>query len=199
VRVAGGCPVYAHSQEQLMSNSPMTAFAQAALAISDLLAAKFSGTKFGGSIPRVVKVQAPQVPSTGGGKQARESIVLMPETGDNAHAITAGFVDVGLRAVELRTYAAVSGPYQQRHGRPLDLPKAEYDAFLTEVKNFLTPEGYVIKTIDASDQEAKAARVQRAEEAQAKASGGGGAPVGVIIGVIAVVTVVAVAAMFLLK
>jgi len=179
-------------------NSPMTAFAQAALAISDLLAAKFSGTKFGGSIPRVVKVQAPQVPSTGGGKQARESIVLMPETGDNSQAITAGFVDVGLRAVELRTYAAVAGPYQQRHGRNLDLPKAEYDAFITELKNFLQPEGYVIKMIDASDQEAKAARVQRAEEAQSKTKGGG-APVGVIIAVIAIITVGVVAAMFLLK
>ncbi len=180
-----------------MSNSPMTAFAQAALAISDLLAAKFSGTKFGGSVPRVVRVQAPQVPSTGGGKQARESVVLMPETGDQSQAITAGFVDVGLRAVELRTFAAVSGPYAQRFGKALDLPKKEYDAFIEELKNFLQPEGYVIKIVDASDQEAKAARVQRAEEAHQK--GGGTNMTPIIIGAIVVVTAVVVAAMFMLK
>ncbi len=180
-----------------MSNSPMTAFAQAALAVSDLLAAKFSGTKFGGSIPRIVKVQAPQVPSTGGGKQARESIVLMPENGDTTHAITAGFIDVGLRAIELRAFNAVAGPYQQRHGRVLDLPKTEYEAFVTELKNFLGAEGYVIKMIDASDQESKAQRVQRAEEAQAKASGG--APIGAIVGVVVIFAIGAAAAFFLLK
>jgi len=180
-----------------MSNSPMTAFAQAALAVSDLLAAKFSGTKFGGSVPRVVKVQAPQVPSTGGGKQARESIVLMPETGDSTQAITAGFVDVGLRAVELRTFAAIAGPYQQRFGRPLDLPKPQYDAFIGEVKSFLGSEGYVIKVIDASDQEAKAQRAQQAEDAAAKS--GGGLPVGAIVGVVVVLAIGAAAAFFLLK
>ena len=45
-----------------MAQQAMTAFAQAALAVSDLVAAKFSGTRLGGSIPRVIKVQAPNVP-----------------------------------------------------------------------------------------------------------------------------------------
>ena len=139
-----------------MSNSPMTAFAQAALAVSDLLAAKFAGTKFGGSVPRVVKVQAPQGPSTGGGKKARESIVLMPESGDSSQALTAGFIDVGLRAVELRTFEAVAGPYKERFGRVLDLPKPEYEKFIGELKSFLGGEGYVIKMVDADAAAAKA-------------------------------------------
>lgn len=179
-----------------MSNSPMTAFAQAALAVSDLLAAKFAATKFGGSVPRVVKVQAPQGPSTGGGKKARESIVLMPESGDTSQALTAGFIDVGHRAVELRTFEAVARPYKERFGRVLDLPKSEYEKFLGEFKSFLGDQGYVIKMVDADAAAAKAARVQRAEEAQAKA---GGAPVGLIIGAVVAVAVVGAAAFFQLK
>jgi len=178
-----------------MYNSPMTAFAQAALAVSDLLAAKFAGTKFGGSVPRVVKVQAPQGPSTGGGKKARESIVLMPESGDSSQALTAGFIDVGLRAVELRTFEAVAGPYKERFGRVLDLPKPEYEKFIADLKGFLGGEGYVIKMVDADAVAAKAARVQRAEEAASKA---GGPPMGLIIGIAAVVVIGAVA-FFLLK
>lgn len=179
-----------------MSNSPMTAFAQAALAISDVLSMKFASTRFSGSIPRVVKVQAPQVQSTGGGKQARESIVLMPESGDTTQALTAGFIDVGLRAVELRTYAAVAGPHQQRFGRALDLPKAEYDAFIGALKAFFGPEGYVIKVIDIAEQEAKAHRVQQAEAAASKS---GLVPVAAIVGVVVVVGLGAVLAFFALK
>jgi hypothetical protein len=141
----------------------MTAFAQAALAISDLVAAKFSGMRFSGAIPRVVKVQAPNVPSTGGGKQARESVILVPENGDTAHALIAGFIDVGLRAVELRTHAAVAAAYQQRHGVALDLPRAEYDNFVRELESFLGGEGYVIKRVDVSDVAAKAALAARTE------------------------------------
>jgi hypothetical protein len=179
-----------------MSNSPMTAFAQAALAVSDLLAAKFAGTKFGGSVPRVVKVQAPQGPSTGGGKKARESIVLMPESGDSSQALTAGFIDVGLRAVELRTFEAVAGPYKERFGRVLDLPKPEYEKFIGELKSFLGGEGYVIKMVDADAAAAKAQRVQRAEEAASKP---GGPPVALIVGGLAAVVVIGAVAFFLLK
>jgi len=137
-----------------MAQQAMTAFAQAALAVSDLVAAKFSNTRFGGSIPRIIKVQAPNVPSTGGGKQARESVILIPESGDTAHAVTAGFIDVGLRAVELRTFAALDQTYQQRHKVKLDIPRSEYDAFVKELQGFLGGEGYVVKMIDVSEQEA---------------------------------------------
>lgn len=182
-----------------MAQQAMTAFAQAALAVSDLVAAKFSGTKFGGSIPRVIKVQAPNVPSTGGGKQARESVILLPENGDTSQAITAGFIDVGLRAVEIRTYAALNQTYEQRHKTKLDLPRAEYDAFVKELQSFLGGEGYVVKTVDVSEQEAKAAKANAAS-ANASSEGGGGskAPL-IVVGVVVVLGVVAIAAMMLMK
>lgn len=181
-----------------MAQQAMTAFAQAALAVSDLVAAKFSGTKFGGSVPRIVKVQAPNVPSTGGGKQARESVILMPETGDTAQAITAGFIDVGLRAVELRTFAALDQTYQQRHKTKLDMPKAEYDAFVKEVQSFLGAEGYVVKMIDVTEQDAKAARGAAHEQAAADATSGG-SKLPILIGAIGVVVAIGVVAVILLK
>jgi hypothetical protein len=181
-----------------MAQQAMTAFAQAALAVSDLVAAKFSSTKFGGSIPRVVKVQAPNVPSTGGGKQARESVNLVPESGDTSQAVTAGFIDVGLRAVELRTYAALSQTYEQRHKTKLDLPRAEYDAFVKEMQGFLGGEGYIVKMVDVTEQNAKAAKAEAASQnASAEASGGSKAPL--IIVVVGLIAIVGIAAVFLVK
>lgn len=180
-----------------MSNQPMTAFAQAALAVSDLVAAKFSGTKFGGSLPRIVKVQAPNVPSTGGGKQARESVILLPENGDTAQAVTAGFIDVGLRSVELRTFNALNATYMQRHGRPLDIPRDQYDAFVAELQGFLGGEGYIVKMHDVSDQEAKAQKAQKAEDNAV--AGSGGVPMGGIIALVGIIVVGIVAAIVLLR
>jgi hypothetical protein len=180
-----------------MAQQAMTAFAQAALAVSDLVAAKFSGTKFGGSVPRVIKVLAPNVPSTGGGKQARESVILQPENGDTSQAVTAGFIDVGLRAVELRTFAALDQTYQQRHKKSLDLPRAEYDAFVKELQGFLGGEGYVVKMVDVSEQEAKAARAQASSDNAAAEPSGSKAPL--VIVVVGVIAIVAIAAVMLLK
>ena len=175
-----------------MAQQAMTAFAQAALAVSDLVAAKFSSTRFSGGVARVVKVQAPNVPSTGGGKQARESVILLPETGDTAQAVTVGFIDVGLRGVELRTYAAVAAAYEQRHKTRLDLPKAEYEAFTKELQAFLGGEGYVVKSVDVADVNAKAAKAARSEENAATSQGPGKATLLIGLGLVVLVGVVAV-------
>ncbi len=179
-----------------MAQQAMTAFAQAALAVSDLVAAKFANVKFGGAVPRVVKVQPPNVPSTGGGKQARESVVLLPENGDTSQALTAGFIDVGLRAVELRTWAALASAYEQRHKQKLDLPRAEYDNFSAELQKFLGGEGYVIKTVDVADVEAKAARAARSAE---NATEGGGSKTAMFVGIGVVVALGVVAALLVLR
>ncbi len=178
-----------------MSQQAMTAFAQAALAVGDLVGAKFAGMKFTGRVARLVKVQTPNVPSTGGGKQARESVVLVPENGESSQALTAGFIDVGLRAVELRTYAAVASAYHQRHKETLDLQKAEYDNFSKELQAFLGNEGYVVKIVDVGDVEAKAAKAARSEQDASSQGANGklmlvsGLVVVVVAGLIAVMLV----------
>lgn len=153
-----------------MTQPVMTAFAQAALKVSDLVGARFSSTRFSGSVTRVVKVQAPNVPSTGGGKQARESIVLMPENGDTSQALTCGFIDVGLRSVEIRDHAALAVVAGQRGGSPLDIPKGEYDAFVRDLQAFLGGEGYICKLIEEREQVRKAATGARDRVEDAGAS-----------------------------
>ena len=178
----------------------MTAFAQAALAASDLIVQKFAATKFTGNVTRVVHVEAPNVESTGGGKQARESIVLKPESGDAAGAITCGFLDIGLRSCELRSYASLAMLHRQRFGTAqqtaLDLHQSEYDKFLGELKEMLDGEGFIVRLVEPVEQQAKAVAA-----GNVPAQGGGGSSMGVMIaiGVVAALVVVGVAVMVMLK
>lgn len=170
----------------------MTAFAQAALATSDLINTKFGGTKFAGTTSRIVQVEAPKVESTGGGKQARESIVLRPESGDPGGSITAGFLDVGLRSCELRTYAALNDTHRQRFGTALDLHQSEYDKFIGELSSLLEAEGYVIKVVGPEERQAKAAAAEASEK-------GGNLGVMIAVGAVAGLVGIGLLAMMLLK
>lgn len=171
----------------------MTAFAQAALATSDLINNKFKDTKLAGNTPRTVVVEAPQVESTGGGKQARESIILRPENGEAKDTITCGFLDVGLRSCELRSYATLNMNHRQRFGTALDLHQSEYDKFLGELASLLEQEGYVIKVVRPEEQQAKVA----AAGASPAASSNTG--VMIAIGAVAALVVVAVVVLLVLK
>ena len=178
----------------------MTAFAQAALAASDLIVQKFAATKFSGAVPKVVHVEAPNVESTGGGKQARESIVLRPENGDSAGGITCGFLDIGLRSCELRSFASLSMLHRQRFQTAFDLRQNEYDKFLGELKEMLEQEGFVIKIVEPDEQQAKAAAAGNLPQ-RANAGGGSSTNMALMIGigVVAALVVVGVVVMFALK
>lgn len=171
----------------------MTAFAQAALAASDLIMNKFASTKFAGQVPRVVVVEAPQMESTGGGKQARESIVLRPESGDASGSITCGFLDIGLRSCELRSYGTLAVLQKQRFQTTLDLQQTEYEKFLAELIAMLEGEGFVIKVVEPDEQKAKAQAAGNAPEKPANM----GLMIG--IGAVAALIVVAVVVLLILK
>jgi hypothetical protein len=170
----------------------MTAFAQQALATSELVSAKFANTTFTGPVPRAVKVVAPNVESTQGGKQARESINLVPTDNDPSRTITCGFLDVGLRSAEIRSYAALNMLHRQRHSQALDLHQSEYEKFVGALKAVLEDEGYAFKIIEPEEQQAKAL----VDQSQSK--GVSMAPM-IAIGAVAAVIVVAVVALLLLR
>ena len=174
----------------------MTAFAQAALAASDLIMQKFHETKFSGAVTRIVNVEAPNVESTGGGKQARESIVLRPENGDVAGSITCGFLDIGLRSCELRSYASLSMLQRQRFQTALDLHQSEYEKFLGELVGMLEAEGFVIKMIEPEEQQAKAVAAGNAGPA---AKSGGNLGLMIAMGAVAALVVVGVVVLILLR
>jgi hypothetical protein len=155
-----------------VTQAPMTAFAQAALDVSVIVAAKFQRTRFGGAVPRSVKVQPPGMASTGGGKQARESVVLAPDDGDSSQSLTVGFIDIGLRAAELRTYGVVEQLFKERFGSACDIPRSQYDAFTKEFEAFLSGEGFIIKIVDVEDR----ARKDNRADAVAPASSSGSMP-----------------------
>lgn len=169
----------------------MTAFAQAALAASDLINNKFQSTKFSGNVTRTCVVEALHTESTGGGKQARESIMLRPENGDAKDTITCGFLDVGLRSCELRSYAALNMLHRQRYNAALDLHQSEYDKFLGELTQLLDNEGFVTKIVEPEEQQAKAKA--------ANSDKGGNAGLMMAIGVVAGLIVVAVVVMLAMK
>ena len=168
----------------------MTAFAQATVAACDLIEARFANTRFTGAVARVVKIEAPFVESTGGGRQARESIVLKAANDDAAHNVTAGFVDVGLRSCELRSYDALNLLFRQRFGRALDLYQSEYDRFAAELRELLEKEGFAFKVVEADEQRAKADAVAE------KTSNTG---VMVALGVVAAIVVIGIAVVMLLR
>lgn len=170
----------------------MTAFAQATVAACDLIEARFANTRFTGAVARLVKIEAPFVESTGGGRQARESIVLKAANDDAAHNVTAGFVDVGLRSCELRSYDALNLLYRQRFGRALDLHQSEYDRFAAELKELLEKEGFAFKVVEADEQRAKADAVAAGE----KSSNTG---VMVALGVVAAIVVIGICVVMALR
>lgn len=170
----------------------ITAFAQATVAACDLIETKFASTRFTGAVARRVKVDAPMMESTGGGKQARESIVLKADSGDPAHNVTCGFLDVGLRSCEVRSYAALNLLHRQRFQSALDLYQSEYDKFLEELKALLEPEGFAFKVVEAEEQRAKAGPAATAGE-------GAGAGAMVAVGVIAALILIGIVVLFALK
>jgi hypothetical protein len=171
----------------------MTAFAQAAMNMSVLINTKFADTRFSGKLTRQPKVEAPHTESTGGGKQARESIVLRSESGSPKETITCGFLDVGLRACELRSFSLLKQLNKERHNAELDLNQSEYDKFLGELEEILAGQGFVVKILQA---EGSGAGVAAPKAAQ---TGGGNTGVMIAVGALVALIVVGIIAVFAMK
>jgi hypothetical protein len=132
-----------------MSEAPRTLFASAAIRIAGTLVAEVHKVRLGRAPVRVVKVLEPEGPSTAGGKLARLSIVLAPETGDGK-ALMCGWIDVGSSLAELRSFEALAEQFKSRHGRPIDIDRAAYENMLATVRAFLERECYTVTTSSAA-------------------------------------------------
>ena len=95
----------------------------------------------------IAELAEPMGPSTGGGKQALQSITVISGAGER---LTIGRVDQVRRSVMLRSYHAVSSMHSQRYDRPLPVSKEDYDRFLETIGPFfkamqfgITEERYV--------------------------------------------------------
>ncbi|CAN5906780.1 hypothetical protein BH11MYX4_BH11MYX4_61030 [soil metagenome] len=82
-----------------------------------------------GAADYVVELSVPEGPSTGGGKQARQNLRLVPRRKGYA-MIIAGTVDPVLSTAELRTFEHVAILHELRYQKPLEISGEEYDDFL---------------------------------------------------------------------
>jgi hypothetical protein len=110
-----------------------TMHAQQGFEFADVFAYKFEGRTVG-SPPRHLVLREPDGPSTAGGKQARQALVLQNEAGD---ALVCGWVNLSEKTAEVRSHAYLRQQFLQRKGAPIDVPHAEYEALIKEVAAFL--------------------------------------------------------------
>ena len=112
-----------------------TAFSNKAALIADLIKATFSRRSYG-TAPYRLRVDEPDGPSTGGGRQARQPISLVASM-DSAPAVVCGWVDVAKKESQLRSYAVVAKRHKSRYGADLDINEDEYERFLNELVDTL--------------------------------------------------------------
>lgn len=77
----------------------------------------------------VVELSVPEGPSTGGGRQARQNLRLVPRRPGYA-AVIAGVVDPVVSTAELRQHEHVALLHELRYKQPLEITPEEYQSFL---------------------------------------------------------------------
>ena len=112
-----------------------TVHAQQAFELSDLFAYKFDPIVFGKPHARRLQLREPDGPSTAGGRQARQSIVLVAD--HDQETLVCGWLDVARKRSELKSWSSLSAQYQQRFQRALNLEQHEYERALRELETFL--------------------------------------------------------------
>lgn len=112
-----------------------TKIANQAASLSKLVAKEFGELRIGAG-EYAVELPAPEVPSTGGGAQARQNIRLVPRDGDLGQ-VMAGIVDPVTLTADLRTFDHVAMLHENRYKRPLLITAEEYASFLTKLDTCL--------------------------------------------------------------
>lgn len=125
-----------------------TVHAQQAMEITDLFSYKFGALRFGTATPRRLKLLEPDGPSTAGGKQARQSLVLQTDD-DPQKGLMLGWIDTAQSRSEVKALGALERLHQQRFGAPLDLGEAEYRRMVDELAGFLKIQRISVTEVDA--------------------------------------------------
>jgi translation initiation factor IF-2 len=122
-----------------------TQVAQGAYDFARYFTSTFANARFGRAVPRRAELQAPEGMSTGGGRAARQSIVLIADTssgqagpGGGPPTLTVGWVEVSARRAQIRTHRALAAVHRARfRDRLLDIDEESYTAFLNQTVELL--------------------------------------------------------------
>ncbi len=123
-----------------------TMFSSRAVLIADQLRDKFSRRFFGRPPYRVLRIDAPEGPSTAGGLLARQAISLVSRQGA-APSVVCGWVDTSKSEAQLRGYDSVVRRYESHHGTELDLSAEHYERFLDDVVETLSSGGIKVRVL----------------------------------------------------
>lgn len=108
-----------------------TRIANQAASLAETVTEGFDGFHMGAG-DYVVELMAPEGPSTGGGKQARQSIRLVPRR-KGYSVVVAGIVDPVTSTAEVRSFEHVAMLHEVRFHRPLEINAEEYADFLAKL------------------------------------------------------------------
>jgi hypothetical protein len=165
-----------------------TMMAQQALEVSDLLNMRFASMLVGQEPKKRLLVNAPDGPSTDGGKKARQSITIAPADNSGATVLMCGWIDVAQKKAELRTYRVVAEQSTQRYHRPFDVTMPEYESLTREANSLLTLQGYEVHVHDELAAAQQSSRPQpRASVAPDDEGEGGNKTLLVVLGVLLLV------------
>lgn len=118
-----------------------TMTAREGLDAAELVNAAFGRKTIGKLTPRRLEVVAPDGPSTAGGKHARQTIRLVPASGEGG-PVMCGFLDVAQKLVELRSYETLVLQYEARFGEACDITRDEHATLCRDLQMTLTPFRY---------------------------------------------------------
>jgi len=161
-----------------------TMFSSRAVLIADQLRDKFSRRFFGRPPYRVLRIDAPEGPSTAGGLLARQAISLVSRQGA-APSVVCGWVDTSKSEAQLRGYESVVRRYESHHGTELDLSAEHYERFLDDVVETLSSGGIKVRVLVLDEPVAAPgqgqASAQRGASAR-RARGGARGPLLLVVG-----------------
>lgn len=126
-----------------------TVHSQQAMEITDLFSYKFGALRFGENQPRRLKLQAPDGPSTAGGLQARQSLVLLTDE-EPPQTLMLGWIDSAMRRCEVKSHSALQLLHKQRFHKRLDFSEAEFNRLVAELRGFLKIQKIDIYLIDSA-------------------------------------------------
>lgn len=134
-----------HAVRQHMKDAKRTQVAQSAVDLAGFFTQLFESVRIGGGCPRRPVLVAPEGMSTGGGRQARQSICLQPDV-PGFTTVTVGFVDLGTRIAELRTYGCLEAMHRQRFpNRPFDVDATSYQNFFASAQQVIESRGFAVR------------------------------------------------------
>jgi hypothetical protein len=108
-----------------------TQVANQAASLAESVTDGFAGFHIGAG-DYIVQLSTPAGPSTGGGKQARQHLRLVPRRKGYA-VVVAGMVDPVTSFAEIRPFEHVAILHELRFSRPLEISADEYEDFLRKL------------------------------------------------------------------